>query len=336
MRKLSTMWLPALCIAFSLPLAAASRKIVVAHRGASGYLPEHTLEAVAMAYAMGADFVEQDVVLSKDGVPVVLHDITLDAVTDVATRFPDRRREDGRYYALDFSLSEIRQLRVTERFDRATGQAVYPGRFPVRRAAFEVPTLEEELQLIQGLNSSTGKNVGVYPEIKAPAWHRQQGWDISRIVLAVIGRYGYRTKDDNIYLQCFDFAEVKRIRRELGYQGKLVQLVDGAGSFEQGRLTTRAGLEEAAAVVDALGPAIEQVVTGPAKGVWQVSDLVRNAHAVGLEVHPFTVRADSLPPYATSFEELLRILLIEAGVDGVFTDHPDRAAAFLRSLRRTE
>src|SRR5262249_9286805 len=151
----------------------------------------HTLEAKALAHGLGADFIEQDLVLSKDDVPVVLHDVHIDTVTDVATRFPDRKRADGRFYALDFSLAELKQLRVTERFNVRTGQPVFPQRFPAGKARFEIATLEDELQLLQGLNRSTGRVAGIYPELKAPKWHRDQGHDISRIVLPILARYGY-------------------------------------------------------------------------------------------------------------------------------------------------
>src|SRR5262245_24187713 len=127
--------------------AQSAHPFVIAHRGASGYLPEHTIAAKAYAHALGADYLEQDVVLSKDDVPVVLHDVYLDTVTDVAKRFPDRKRADGRFYALDFTLAELKQLRVTERFDVRTGQPVYPKRFPAAQSSFQISTLEEELQL---------------------------------------------------------------------------------------------------------------------------------------------------------------------------------------------
>ena len=105
-------------------------ELVIAHRGASGYLPEHTLPAIAMAHAMGADYLEQDVVLSKDDVPIVLHDIHIDTVTDVARRFPDRKRADGRYYAIDFTVAELKQLPASERFDPRTGRRRVPGALP--------------------------------------------------------------------------------------------------------------------------------------------------------------------------------------------------------------
>ena len=161
--------------------ADSNEKIVIAHRGASGYLPEHTLPAKAMAYAQGADYLEQDLVMTKDDHLVVLHDHYLDRVTDVADRFPDRARKDGRYYAIDFTLDEIKSLKFTEGFDIENGKKVqtYPGRFPMGKSDFRVHTFEEEIEFVQGLNHSTGKNIGIYPEIKAPWFHHQEGKDIA-------------------------------------------------------------------------------------------------------------------------------------------------------------
>jgi glycerophosphoryl diester phosphodiesterase len=314
-------------------LAALAAKIVIAHRGASGYLPEHTLPAIAMAHAQAADYLEQDVVLSKDNVPVVLHDIHIDTVTDVARRFPDRKRADGRFYALDFTVAELKQLNASERFDPRTGAAVFPKRFPVGKGSFQIPTLEEELQLIQGLNASTGREAGVYPEIKEPAWHRAQGRDISPVVLDLLARYGYKTKTDKVYVQCFDAAEVKRIRTELGYKGRLVQLIEGSRPLldEHAALRTPAGLAELAKVADGIGPALPDVITRKDDGTLAPTALVRDAHAAGLVVHPYTFRADALPPGVASLEDLLRLALVDIGVDGLFTDHPDRAVAFLRT-----
>jgi len=314
--------------AISADSSASSLPLIIAHRGASGYLPEHTLEAKTAAHAMGSDYLEQDLVLSKDGVPVVLHDIYVDTVTDVAGRFPDRKRENGRYYAIDFTLAELKQLKVTERFNPRTKEAVFKNRYPVWQSTFQIHTLEEEIQMIQGLNKSTGREAGIYPEIKAPAWHRQQGQDISRIVLPILDRYGYRTRTDKIYLQCFEHDEVKRIRNELGYRGRLIQLLDG--SAENKTFTTRAGLEQVSKVADGIGPALDYVVTPQTNGTYRITDLVTNAHALKLEVHPFTFRADDLPKYAATLEELFRVFFLEARVDGVFTDFPDRGVAFRR------
>ena len=325
---------PLLLLALSATSYAAP-PIVIAHRGASGYLPEHTLPAKALAHAMGADYLEQDVVLTKDDVPVVLHDIHLDTVTDVATRFPDRKRADGRYYALDFTLAEIRQLRATERFNAKTGKAAFPRRFPTGQSSFAIPTLEEELQFIAGLNQSTGRSVGIYPEIKQPTWHRKEGHDISRIVLPILQRYGYRTKDDACFLQCFEYEEVKRLRGELGWQGRLIQLLGGKkgdDGTDFDFLRSPEGLAQLATVADGIGPAISSVIVGKTPAQRQVTDLVKLAHAAGLLVHPYTVRLEELPASVASAEELHRVLFSDARVDGVFTDFPDVTAQFLREV----
>ena len=313
--------------------ANAQSAIVIAHRGASGYLPEHTLAAAALAHGMRADFIEQDIVLSKDDHPLVLHDIHLDTVTNVAERFPDRARVDGRYYALDFTLAEIKTLRVTERLDLKTSAAAFPHRFPAGKSSFQVATLQEQIELIQGLNKSTQREVGIYPEIKSPAWHRGAGKDISQIVLQVLAEYGYRDRSDNAFVQCFDVAETKRVRRELGCQLRLIQLIGDnswdAASTDYDRLRTPAGLREIAGYADGIGPWLPHVIEGrDEQGRVLVTPLVEQAHAQGLQVHPYTFRADALPDYVSSSEELLRILFQDVGVDGLFTDFPDIARQF--------
>ena len=317
-------------------LAAETRPLVIAHRGASGYLPEHTQAAKTLAYGLGADFLELDIVLTKDDVPVVLHDIYLDTVTDVAKRFPDRKRADGRFYVLDLTLAELKQLRVAERFNAKTGKAVFAKRYPSETAAaeFHVSTLEEELQLIQGLNRSLGRNVGIYPEIKQPKWHREQGHDISRVVLPILARYGYATKADACFLQCFELTEVRRIRVELGWKGRLVMLLNGRGQDVDGvdhdTLCTAEGLKELAAIVDGIGPAIGRIVTWSSATEKKLTDLVKWAHASGLVVHPYTIRVDDLPKNCPSADALHAALFREAGSDGVFTDFTDVTLAWLR------
>ena len=318
----------------SVVRAAETRPLVVAHRGASGYLPEHTLAAKAYAHALGADFLEQDLVLTKDDVPVVLHDVHIDTVTDVAKQFPTRKRADGRFYALDFTLAELKQLRVTERFNAKTGAPVFAKRFPAGLAEFHISTLEEELQLIQGLNRSTGRAVGIYPEIKQPKWHREQGHDISKIVLPILARYGYATKPDACFLQCFEWPEVQRIRRELGWQGRMVMLIEANAKGEDGTdhaaLSTPAGLKKLAQIVDGIGPNLGRVVTWSAAGEAKPTTLVKDAHAAGLVVHPYTIRVDELPKNCPSMEALHEALFREAGADGVFTDFTDVTLAWVR------
>jgi glycerophosphoryl diester phosphodiesterase len=320
----------------SVAAAQPAQPIVIAHRGASGYLPEHTIAAKAYAHALGADYIEQDLVLSKDDVPVVLHDIHLDTTTDVAQRFPGRKRADGRYYALDFTVAEMKQLRVTERFNAKTGRQVYAGRFPVGLSTFGISTLEEELQLIQGLNRATGRSAGIYPEIKQPAWHRAQGRDISRAVLPILIRHGYATKADPCFLQCFELTEVRRLREELGWQGRLVMLIGGGRKGDDGtdydQLCTAEGLRALAKLADGIGPTITRLVTwAPGGGAPTLTPLGRLAQAEKLALHPYTVRTDDLPKDCPSLDAVHAALFRELRVEGVFTDFPDQTAAWLKA-----
>ncbi|CAH0293182.1 glycerophosphodiester phosphodiesterase [bacteria symbiont BFo1 of Frankliniella occidentalis] len=329
--------------------AASTAPIVIAHRGASGYLPEHSLPAKAMAYAQGADYLEQDLVMTKDDRLVVLHDHYLDRVTDVATRFPQRARADGRYYAIDFTLAEIKSLKFSEGFEIENGKKVqtFPGRFPMGKSDFRVHTFEEELEFIQGLNHSTGKNIGIYTEIKAPWFHRKEGKDISAKVLDVLKQYGYSGKDDKVYLQCFDYNEVKRIKTELEPQRamnlKLVQLIaytkwDETQEQQNGKWVNYSydwmfkpgAMKTIAQYADGIGPDYHMLIAdGSQRGDVRVTDMVKEAHLNKMVVHPYTVRADRLPPYVSDVDQLYDLLYHKAGVDGLFTDFPDKAVHFL-------
>ncbi len=321
--------------------AFSSDKIVIAHRGASGYLPEHTIAAKAMAYAMGADYIEQDIVATKDDQLVVLHDHHLDEVTDVQDVFPDRHRDDGRYYVIDFTLDEIRTLRVTERYAMsAQGKtAVFPDRFPINTSRFSVHTLAEEIELIQGLNKSTGGDVGIYPEIKSPQFHLDEGKDISEMVLKTLKAYGYTDRSDNVFLQTFDYDDLKRIHEKLmpalGMNLKLIQLMEDSDAYQW--MLNGNGFETVAKYADGIGPYINMIVSPnstPTNIV--ISSLVRDAHAAGLAVHPYTFRSDriAMPSYAKDFDTLLDIFFNQVEIDGVFTDFTDKAANFLH--RRPE
>jgi glycerophosphoryl diester phosphodiesterase len=255
----------------------------------------------------------------------------------VARRFPGRARPDGRHYVLDFTLAEIRQLEVRERLNLRTGEAQYPARYPAvaAPAGLRIPTLEEELTLLQALNRSSGRVAGIYPEIKAPRWHRDQGRDPSRIVLPVLARFGYADKTAPCFLQCFEWEEVRRLRGQLGWKGRLVQLIGGSGQgadgTDYGWLVSDAGLKAVAAVADGIGPALARVVTWPAAGQpAQVTDLVARARALGLAVHPYTVRRDDLPQHCPDLPALHAALFGQARVDGVFSDFPDLSLAHVR------
>lgn len=312
--------------------------IVIAHRGASGYLPEHTLAAKAMAHAMGADYIEQDVVLSSDGVPVILHDVYLESTTDVARRFGDRARADGRFYAMDFRLEELRQLRVHERSCRDGGGrevAVYPDRFPLGPALFGIPTLAEEIDLIAGLDRSRGRRTGLYIELKGPNLHHRRGMDIATAVLQVLAEKGYADRPQQVFLQCFDAPTLQRLRHEMRTPLPLIQLI-GENSWgedtdsDYNYLRSPAGLAHITGYADGIGPWLEQVYLGKdAMGEVRLSELAAQARALGLLVHPYTFRVDELPAGIGSFDELLDIFFRQAAVDGVFTDFPDLVRRYL-------
>ena len=310
------------------------RPVVIAHRGASGHLPEHTLPAKALAYAMGADYLEQDVVATRDDQLVVLHDIHLDRVTNVAELFPGRARDDDRYYVRDFDLDEILALRVHERTD-AKGKPVFPGRFPSAGEDFRVHTFERELQLVADINRNGAHTVGIYPEIKSPAWHREEGVDITELVLDALRQFGYSGHSDAVYLQCFDEREVRRIRHDLGCTLKLVQLI-GEDNWSPeptdfAAMRSKKGLEKLAKTVDGIGPWVNQLYRrASANYALRDSGLVRRAHKQGLVVHPYTFRSDALPKGFDSFDALLRYTIEELSIDGLFTDFPDAAVRFLR------
>ena len=141
-----------------------SDKLIIAHRGASGYLPEHTLESKALAFGQQADYLEQDLAMTKDNRLIVIHDHFLDGLTDVAKKFPHRARKDGRYYVADFTLKEIQTLEMTENFkvENSKQVQVYPNRFPLWKSHFKIHTFEDEIEFIQGLEKSTGKKVGIF------------------------------------------------------------------------------------------------------------------------------------------------------------------------------
>ncbi|MBY6063212.1 glycerophosphodiester phosphodiesterase [Pseudidiomarina sediminum] len=295
---------------------------VIAHRGASGYLPEHTLEAVILAHGMDVDYIEQDLVVSKDDHLVVLHDIYLDKVTDVASKFPERKRADGRFYAVDFTLAELKQLRVNARQGEQTRQVQLSS--DERAGMFRISTFAEQVALIQQLNAGRDRAIGFYPEVKQPAWHRREGKDISRLLVTALESYGLNHSDAKIMVQCFDFSEVQRLRNEVGLKTGLVQLLGEASwgnpESDYAWLQTAEGLAEIAKVAQGVGPWHRQLYDPRTQ---EVSAFAKQAKQQGLLIHPYTVNFDNAPE-GMSFAELEQVLFEQVKVDAVFTDYADR------------
>lgn len=292
-------------------MLARADTLVIAHRGASGYLPEHTLPAVAMAHAMGADFVEQDVVLTRDNIFVVMHDVTLDRTTDVARIFPERARDDGRFYVIDFDLAELKQLGVGERRNDK-GQPVFRRRFPTDTQILHVPTLAEEIELIQGMNRSTGRSVGIYVELKEPEFHAMAGKSFPGLLLRKLNEYGYRDARDRAYIQSYDDDTLKKLRTHTKL--RLVQLL------KDQELTADLAAS-IADYADVVGVSLDRLAQAP--------EFVAVAHEAGLDVHAFTFRADRLPQRYDSLDALFDYYDGELRVDGVVTDHPDLARQYV-------
>ncbi|MTI11978.1 glycerophosphodiester phosphodiesterase [Sansalvadorimonas verongulae] len=356
----------------SIPVSASTpvvqEKVVVAHRGASGYLPEHTLEGYAAAYFMGADYIEQDVVMTRDDHLVVMHDPYLDRVTDVMVKFPKRYHvmPDGskRWRAVDFTLAEIKTLQVVTSFTSPTGtkpenalkaaKTDWPQRFPMGKSDFEIPTLGEAIELVQGLNKATGRNVGIYPEIKNPSLFRMEGKDISIAVLKELKKYGYTSKSDKVFVQCFNPAETKRISKELmpelGMDLKVVQLIAANSwgeSFEikDGKLVPYdfdwmfqpGGMAKVAEYADGIGPSKAFLIDSKksTRDHLVLTPMISEAHKAGMVVHPFTFRveADRILPPAKDFDDMVSMFVNEVGVDGLFSDFPDRAVKVVHSAK---
>ena len=338
---------------FEFALCSALRfekhTLVIAHRGASGYLPEHTFQAKTLAYSMGSDYLEQDLVLTKDNIPIVLHDIFLDTVTDIANspEFKSRNRTDGRYYAIDFTLAEIKSLKVSERFNEITPNDVYyPLRFPKGYSKFEISSFKEEIELVKGLKKSLkqsanfkNKIIGIYPEIKKPDFHIKEGrTNFSEIVLQVLRDYNYTKSTDPIFLQCFDPFELMRIRNELKSELKMIQLID-TESDDKINYTywgSEEGLRNISKFAQGIGPDKSLLIEldSTKTKYLRPSEMTINARKLNLTIHPYTFRVDSLPSYVKSHDELMGIFIDEVKVDGLFSDFPDLVIDYIKSNGR--
>jgi glycerophosphoryl diester phosphodiesterase len=334
--------------------------IVIGHRGASGYVPEHTLTSYFLAMQYGADFVEPDLVMSGDGVLIARHENEIGGTTDVAARAEFRSRRSTRiidgvsvegWFTEDFSLAELKQLRAKERIPQLRPANT---RFD---AQFEIPTLEEIILLVQGveasrtararaLNRPPPARIGIYPETKHPSYFAARGLAMEKPLVQLLARYGYEGPTAPIWLQSFEVGNLRALAAMT--QLPRVQLIEESGapydftaagdSRGYPELVTPQGLAEIATYAQAIGPNKSLIIPRRAAGeLGAPTALTADAHAAGLKVHPWTFRAENafLPTTlksgaaASERGDLTTELLIflRAGIDGFFTDQPDIGVA---------
>lgn len=317
----------------------AHAQLIIAHRGASGERPEHTLAAYERAIDAGADFIEPDLVVTKDLVLVARHENELSDTTDVASRqeFASRNKTaeiDGQlvtgWFAEDFTLEELRTLRARERL---------PGLRPANArydGLYQVPTFAEIVSLVRAKSAESGRTVGLYPELKHPTYLLQQGIDSVDLLVAALKKDGLDGTSIPIFIQSFDVAPLQRLDKLTDL--RLVQLVapEGGPADEEGMtyadMISPTGLAQIAEYADAIGAGATQVVGPDGKP----TGIVAAAKAAGLPVHAWTLRKENayLPaPLRSGTSEAATgnyaaawSLLAAAGVEAIFTDDPALAA----------
>jgi glycerophosphoryl diester phosphodiesterase len=328
----------------------ATAPIIIGHRGAAGARPEHTLESYRTAIAGGADFIEPDLVPTKDGVLVARHENEIGGTTDVAAHpeFAARRATktiDGTavtgWFTEDFTLAELKTLRARERLpELRRANTAWDGRF-------DVPTFAEILDLAAGETARTGRTIGVYPETKHPTYFRRLGLPLEERLVAQLTAAGYTGKTDAAVIQSFEIANLKALRTMTDV--RLIQLIDDGrpadnAAMPYDAMMTPAGLQQIATYADGIGPAKARIIPRDAAGrSLAATRLVADAHAAGLVVHPWTFRSENafLPaelrrgddPAAHGDAAAEYRAFFAAGVDGVFSDFAD--AAFAARATRT-
>jgi len=318
--------------------------IVIAHRGASGYVPEHTLAAYFIAMQQGADYIEPDLVMTRDGVLIARHENEISQTTDVAQhpQFAQRRTRktiDGvpveGWFTEDFTLAELKRLRAVERLPQLRACNTRFDRM------FEIPTLDEILTLVAALQPTLPQLVGVYPETKHPTYFAAMGLPMEQVLVRTLQRYGYRGRGAPVFIQSFETGNLRALRALT--EVALVQLVEDSGQpFDLARsgdarsyadLMTRQGLQEIAEYADAVGVNKNLVLTRAGGALSQPTALTEEAHTAGLRVHVWTLRAENhfLPASLRKGSDEAHTgdlaaeieAFLAAGVDGFFTDHPD-------------
>ncbi|MBA1273279.1 glycerophosphodiester phosphodiesterase [Stutzerimonas azotifigens] len=327
--------------------------LIVAHRGASGYVPEHTLASYALAVMQGADYVEPDLVMTKDGQLVARHDNELGLTTDVSQRpeFADRKRTqtvDGvnltGWFSEDFTLAELKTLRAIERIPE-----IRPGNARLD-GGLEIPTFQEIIDLVKSLQLSQQRVIGLYPELKHGTHFQQLGLAMEKPLVRILQRNGYNSPRSPVYIQSFEVDNLKALSRMTSI--RLVQLFGGGQPYDQqvrgtgltyAQMATPAGLKDIARYAAGVGPDKSYIIPRDANGnLGTPTRFVADAHAAGLKVHPYTFRAEnaflptnlregSEPQDRGDIEAEIRAFL-DTGIDGLFIDQPDVAVQLRQRL----
>ena len=337
------------------PGSSGHRVIIIGHRGAAGYRPEHTLASYELAARMGADYVEPDLVSTKDHVLVARHEPNITDTTNVAdhpefaarktTKTIDGAEQTG-WFTDDFTLAELKTLRAKERLPLVRQRnTLYDGRY-------EVPTFQEVIDLVKRLSRELHRDIGIYPETKHPTYFRDEGLPLEEPLVQTLNRNGLNRRGAKVFVQSFEISNLKALDKVL--RVPLVQLLDApelkpadvakaGGSTTYGDLATAAGLKGIAEYADGVGPWKVYIVPVDASGrSQQPTSFVDDAHAAGLVVHPYTFRNENqfLPAelrkgdpadpnfpnlYGDAFAE--DEMFFKLGVDGIFTDNPDTGVA---------
>ncbi|BAZ41811.1 glycerophosphoryl diester phosphodiesterase [Calothrix sp. NIES-4101] len=324
--------------------------IIIAHRGASGYRPEHTLAAYNLAIEMGADFIEPDLVITKDGVLIARHENEISETTNVENHLEFRDRKttkliDGElksgWFSEDFTLAEIKKLRAKERI---------PNIRPHNTAydeLYEIPTFQEILDLVQYKSVETGRKIGIYPETKHPTYFRSLDLALEPPLLAVLSANGYTGKDAHVFIQSFEVENLQLLSRETDLP--LVQLLNDNGqpydftikgnTYNYRDFVTVEGLKKIANYAQAIGVNKNLLLPRDISGKWlspslenlSRTSLPENAHTAGLLIHVWTFRSEDVfvPMDLQGNPAAEYKLFFDLGIDGVFSDNPDLALRVL-------
>ena len=326
-----------LAVMFLFSTMILGKAVVIAHRGSSGKYPENTLEAFNNAKYF-ADYLEQDLQMTKDGKLVVFHDTVLDNVTNVKQVFPkERARKNGSYYVIDFTMDELKTLQVTNRYFilwKFKFEQFKNRKYSTDDTA-KIASFEEVLDLVEEYNKENNTRLGIYPELKDVWFYKSEGKDTTVALFDILKKYSYDNKQDEIFIQSYDSTELQRVKNiinpEYNVNYKLVQLIPKRKSgdikvFHNGKkenydykyFYTKNGLDKIRKYADAIGPDKSLIYGNKEK-----EGYYRYAKEIGFLVHAYTFNVERVGKGFGSYQEEVEYYRDVLKVDGYFTDYPE-------------